>query len=158
MEDTKEIYANFKEQVRREADIVRIISEYVPLKKKGGRYWGCCPFHGEKTPSFTVDEGKGLFHCFGCGAGGDVFSFIMKQENLSFVDALKFLANKFNIPIPEKEKNAAEIARELEAKEVYTANQWAAKFFHSCLLTPIVYVTIMYLYNIAYFFYRNQKW
>ena len=134
MEDTKEIYANFKEQVRREADIVRIISEYVPLKKKGGRYWGCCPFHGEKTPSFTVDEGKGLFHCFGCGAGGDVFSFIMKQENLSFVDALKFLANKFNIPIPEKEKNAAEIARELEAKEVYTANQWAAKFFHSCLL------------------------
>ena len=97
MEDTKEIFENFKEQVRHEADIVRIISEYVPLKKKGGRYWGCCPFHGEKTPSFTVDEGKGLFHCFGCGAGGDVFSFIMKQENLSFVDALKFLANKFNI-------------------------------------------------------------
>jgi len=134
MEDTKEIYANFKEQVRREADIVRIISEYVPLKKKGGRYWGCCPFHGEKTPSFTVDEGKGLFHCFGCGAGGDVFSFIMKQENLSFVDALKFLANKFNIPIPEREKNAEEIAREQEAKEIYTANEWAAKFFHSCLI------------------------
>ena len=60
MEDTKEIFENFKEQVRHEADIVRIISEYVPLKKKGGRYWGCCPFHGEKTPSFTVDEGKGL--------------------------------------------------------------------------------------------------
>ena len=134
MEDTKEIYANFKEQVRREADIVRIISEYVPLKKKGGRYWGCCPFHGEKTPSFTVDEGKGLFHCFGCGAGGDVFSFIMKQENLSFVDALKFLANKFNIPIPEREKNAEEIAREQEAKEIYTANEWATKFFHSCLI------------------------
>jgi len=134
MEDTKEIFENFKEQVRHEADIVRIISEYVPLKKKGGRYWGCCPFHGEKTPSFTVDEGKGLFHCFGCGAGGDVFSFIMKQENLSFVDALKFLANKFNIPIPEREKNAEEIAREQEAKEIYTANEWAAKFFHSCLI------------------------
>ncbi len=134
MEDTKEIFENFKEQVRHEADIVRIISEYVPLKKKGGRYWGCCPFHGEKTPSFTVDEGKGLFHCFGCGAGGDVFSFIMKQENLSFVDALKFLANKFNIPIPEREKNAEEIAREQEAKEIYTANEWATKFFHSCLI------------------------
>lgn len=134
MEDTKEIFANFKEQVRREADIVRIISEYVPLKKKGGRYWGCCPFHGEKTPSFTVDENRGLFHCFGCGAGGDVFSFIMKQENLSFVEALKFLANKFNIPIPEREKNQAEIAKEAEAREVYAANDWASKFFHSCLL------------------------
>lgn len=134
MEDTKEVFANFKEQVRREADIVKIISEYVPLKKKGSRYWGCCPFHGEKTPSFAVDESKGLFHCFGCGVGGDVFSFIMKQENLSFVDALKFLANKFNIPIPEREKNSAELARDKEAKEIYAANDWAAKFFHSCLL------------------------
>ena len=134
MEDTKEVFANFKEQVRREADIVKIISEYVPLKKKGSRYWGCCPFHGEKTPSFAVDESKGLFHCFGCGVGGDVFSFIMKQENLSFVDALKFLANKFNIAIPEREKNSAELARDKEAKEIYAANDWAAKFFHSCLL------------------------
>ena len=134
MEDTKEVFANFKEQVRKEADIVKVISTYVPLKKKGGRYWGCCPFHGEKTPSFTVDENKGLFHCFGCGVGGDVFSFVMKQENLSFVDALKFLANKFNIPIPRRERNAKEIAQEKEAQEIYAANEWAAKFFHSCLL------------------------
>lgn len=102
MEDMKEKYENFKEQVRSQADIVRVVSQYVALKKKGGRYWGCCPFHSEKTPSFTVDESKGLFHCFGCGAGGDVFTFVMKEENISFPEALKVLANKFNIPIPER--------------------------------------------------------
>lgn len=134
MEDMREKYENFKETVRAQADIVRIISEYVPLKHKGGRYWGCCPFHGEKTPSFTVDGSKGLFHCFGCGAGGDVFNFIMKQENLSFPDALKFLANKLNIPVPERQKSAAEMAREKEAKAVYEANELAAKFYQSCLV------------------------
>jgi len=134
MEEMKEKYENFKEQVRAQADIVRIISDYVPLKKKGGRYWGCCPFHGEKTPSFTVDESKGLFHCFGCGVGGDVFSFIMKIENRSFAEAVKFLAGKFNIAIPEREKNPEEIAREMQAKEVYIANEMAAKFFQSCLV------------------------
>lgn len=133
-EDMKEKYENFKEQVRAQADIVRVISDYVPLKKKGGRYWGCCPFHGEKTPSFTVDEGKGLFHCFGCGVGGDVFSFIMKIENRSFPEAVKFLAGKLNIDIPEREKNPEEIAREMQAKEVYTANKMAAMFFQSCLI------------------------
>ncbi len=134
MEEMKEKYENFKEQVRAQADMVRIISDYVPLKKKGGRYWGCCPFHGEKTPSFTVDESKGLFHCFGCGVGGDVFSFIMKIENRSFSEAVKFLAGKLNIAIPEREKNPEEIAREMQAKEVYTANEMAAKFFQSCLV------------------------
>lgn len=134
MEEMKEKYENFKEQVRAQADIVRVVSDYVPLKKKGGRYWGCCPFHGEKTPSFTVDEGKGLFHCFGCGVGGDVFTFIMKIENRSFPEAVKFLAGKLNIPIPEREKNPAEIAREMQAKEIYAANELAARFFQSCLV------------------------
>lgn len=73
MDNRKEEYVNFKEQVRQAADIVSIVAETVDLKKRGNRYWGCCPFHGEKTPSFTVDPVKGLFHCFGCGAGGDVF-------------------------------------------------------------------------------------
>lgn len=74
-------YENFKEQVRSQADIVKVVSDYVALKKKGPRYWGCCPFHSEKTPSFTVTPQKNLFHCFGCHAGGDVFNFIMKIEN-----------------------------------------------------------------------------
>ena len=134
MEDMKEKYENFKEQVRSQADIVRVVSQYVALKKKGGRYWGCCPFHSEKTPSFTVDESKGLFHCFGCGAGGDVFTFVMKEENITFPEALKVLANKFNIPIPEREKTPAEMVRDKEAKGIYSANELAAKFFRSCLI------------------------
>ena len=146
MEDMKEKYENFKEQVRSQADIVRVVSQYVDLKKKGGRYWGCCPFHGEKTPSFTVDEGKGLFHCFGCGVGGDVFTFVMKEENVTFPEALKFLANKFNIPIPEREKTPGEIARDKEAKEIYGANELAAQFFRSCLInTTYGHTGIAYL-------------
>ena len=134
MEDLKEKYTNFKEQVRQAADIVAIVSETVNLKKKGIRYWGCCPFHGEKTPSFTVDPAKGLFYCFGCGAGGDVFSFVMKRDHVEFSEALKSLARKYNIPIPEREKTAQELQREKEAKEVFAANELAAKFFHSCLV------------------------
>ena len=134
MEDLKEKYINFKEQVRQAADITAIVSETVNLKKKGSRYWGCCPFHGEKTPSFTVDPAKGLFHCFGCGAGGDVFSFVMKRDHVDFSEALKILARKYNIPIPERAKTAQELQREKEAKEVFAANELAAKFFHSCLI------------------------
>ena len=148
MEDMKEKYENFKEQVRDQADIVRVVSQYVDLKKKGGRYWGCCPFHGEKTPSFTVDESKGLFHCFGCGAGGDVFTFVMKEENISFPEALKLLANKLNIPIPEREKTPEEMARDQEANAIYGANELAAKFFRSCLVnTAYGHTGIAYLAN-----------
>ena len=95
---------------------------------------GCCPFHGEKTPSFTVDPAKGLFHCFGCGAGGDVFSYVMKRDNLTFPEALKQLAGKYGIPVPERAKTAREIAREKETREVLEANELAARFFHSCLV------------------------
>ena len=134
MDDMKEKFANFKEQVRQAADIVSIVSETVDLKRKGSRYWGCCPFHGEKTPSFTVDPARGLYHCFGCGAGGDVFSYVMKRDNLSFFDAMKQLAEKYGIPVPERAKSAQEIAREKETKEVMAANDLASRFFHSCLV------------------------
>ena len=134
MDDMKEKFANFKEQVRQAADLVSIVSETVTLKRKGSRYWGCCPFHEEKTPSFTVDPAKGLFHCFGCGAGGDVFSYVMKRDNLTFPEALKQLAGKYGIPVPERAKTAREIAREKETREVLEANELAARFFHSCLV------------------------
>ena len=129
-----DVYESFKEQVRAQADIVKVVSEYVALKKKGGRYWVCCPFHGEKTPSFTVTPGKNLFHCFGCHVGGDVFNFVMKIENVSFSEAIKFLANKYGIPIPEKEKTEQEIQREKASKQIYDANALAVKFFQACLL------------------------
>ena len=76
------MFDDFKEQVRSQANIVEIISEYVPLKKRGGSFWGCCPFHGEKTPSFSVTPDKNFFYCYGCHVGGDVFTFVMKRKRL----------------------------------------------------------------------------
>lgn len=127
------ILDDFKEQVRSQANIVEIISEYVPLKKRGGSFWGCCPFHGEKTPSFSVTAEKNFFYCYGCHIGGDVFTFIMKIENITFPEALKLLASKVGIAIPEKEKTQADIEREKKAKLVITANELAARFFQACL-------------------------
>ena len=102
-------FENFKEHVRSTADKVEVISSYVPLKKRGQNFWGCCPFHGEKTPSFSVNPGKNMFYCFGCHEGGDIFKFIMKIENCGFMDAMKLLAGRYGIAVPEKLKTAAEI-------------------------------------------------
>ena len=127
-------FTDFKEQVRNSADIVEVVSGYVSLKKRGRNYWGCCPFHGEKTPSFSVNAEKNMFYCFGCHEGGDVFRFIMKSENCSFMEAVKMLAVRYGIPIPEKEKTAAEIRRDRQRKELGEANELAVRFYQSCLL------------------------
>lgn len=127
------MFDDFKEQVRSQANIVDIISEYIPLKKRGSSFWGCCPFHGEKTPSFSVTPDKNFFYCYGCHVGGDVFTFIMKMENCTFPEALKLLANKLGIAIPEKEKTQAELEREREFKQVIAANELATRFFQACL-------------------------
>lgn len=89
----------FLEELKYKCDIVEIISQYVPLQKKGGRYFGCCPFHNEKTPSFCVNNG--WYHCFGCGASGDVVKFVMEMESVSFYDAVKILADKVGLQLPE---------------------------------------------------------
>ena len=125
---------DFIEKLRAQSDIVAIVSEYVPLQKKGRNYWGCCPFHQEKTPSFSVAPDKGFFYCFGCQAGGDVFRFLMKIENIGFGEAAKLLAQKLNIPVPERERSEAERQREQEREEVFQANALARDFFHACLL------------------------
>jgi len=91
----------FIDDLRLQANIVQVVQEYVPLKKAGRTYKGLCPFHGEKTPSFTVDPDKGFFHCFGCNRGGDVFKFIELQESLSFPEAVKLVASKFGVSLPE---------------------------------------------------------
>lgn len=124
---------DFIAQVRDRCDIVNIVSEYVPLKKRGHNYWGRCPFHSEKTPSFSVAPEKGFFYCFGCHAGGNVFQFVMKIENLSFPEAVKFLAQKANIPIPEYSKTPAEEVREKERRKLYDVMALAADFYHFCL-------------------------
>ncbi len=85
-----------------QADIVQVVQEYVSLRKSGATYKGLCPFHSEKTPSLHVNRDKGFFHCFGCGAGGDVFKFLELQEKMGFQDAVRHLAGKFGMPIPEQ--------------------------------------------------------
>ena len=91
------------EEVRLKNDIVDVISGYVKLQKKGSSYFGLCPFHNEKSPSFSVSRSKQMYYCFGCGAGGNVFTFIMEYENFTFVEALKMLAERAGVELPEME-------------------------------------------------------
>ena len=127
------ISREFADEVRSAADIVKIISGYVSLKKKGDRYWGCCPFHNEKTPSFSVKPDDGFFYCFGCHAGGNVFKFISLYENIPYYEAVARVAEDLNIPLPQRNQSPAEIAREKHIEELRQVNQLAGKFFHNCL-------------------------
>lgn len=97
------------EEVRSKNDIIDIISSYVRLKKKGSSYMGLCPFHNEKSPSFSVSQSKQMYHCFGCGVGGNIFTFVMEYENLSFIEAIQYLANKAGINLPQGEMSSEEI-------------------------------------------------
>src|SRR5690242_18130790 len=90
----------FADDVRQQADIVRVVSDYVTMKKRGTNYTACCPFHSEKTPSFSVSQTKGLYKCFGCGVGGSVFDFVMRIEGCQFPEAVRIVAQKSGIPIP----------------------------------------------------------
>ena len=101
-----------KNAVREAADIVEIIGERVALKRAGARYLGLCPFHSEKTPSFAVNPQDQFFYCFGCGAKGDVFSFVMQYERVDFPEALKRLAERYQIVLPERDLSEAEKARQ----------------------------------------------
>lgn len=89
------------DQVQKSADIVEVIGDYVQLKKQGRNYFGLCPFHGESTPSFSVSPDKQIFHCFGCGAGGNVFSFLRQMEGYSFAESVSHLADKYQIDFPD---------------------------------------------------------
>ena len=99
---TNDLRDEIKNRVREAADIVQVIGECVELKKAGVRFTGLCPFHAEKTPSFSVNSQGQFFHCFGCGESGDVFSFMMKYHHLTFPDALKDLAKRYHIDLPER--------------------------------------------------------
>ena len=123
----------FVEQVRSRSDILQVVQSYVPLKRKGNRYWGCCPFHHEKTPSFSVVPDQGFFYCFGCHAGGNVFKFISLIENVTYFEAIKLQAEKLNIPLPERPKTPAQEAREREIASLRKVNEMARDFFHNCL-------------------------
>ena len=123
------------DDVRQSNDIVDVISQYVRLKRSGRNYFGLCPFHNEKSPSFSVSLDKQIFHCFGCGVGGNVISFIMKIEGISFVEAVQMLAERANIALPTLQNNVDTAKEELKAK-VYGVNEFAAQFYHQNLYKP----------------------
>ena len=118
------------EDVRARTDIVQVIGDRVPLKRAGSAWKACCPFHNEKTPSFTVNPQRQSFKCFGCGEGGDVFKFLMKHDGMSFVDAVRYLAEKCGVEIVTEEDDG----RTARAKRLFQINAEAAAFFHRCLL------------------------
>ena len=123
------------EQVRQNNDIVDIISQYVHLTRKGRNYFGLCPFHNEKSPSFSVSPERQIFHCFGCGVGGNIYTFLMKIEGIGFKDAIEQLAEKANIQLPRIENPEEDRKEELKAK-IYKINQFTAEFYHQNLYKP----------------------
>jgi DNA primase len=129
---------DFKETEKQQADIVRIIGDYIKLKKAGAQnYSGLCPFHGEKTPSFSVHATRQFYHCFGCGVSGDVFSFVQKIENITFPEALRLVAQKLGIPLPKATFSSPGEARDAKLRaQLLDAQERAATFFQECLKRP----------------------
>ena len=124
----------FIEDVRRAADIISFIQESVPLKKMGTSWKGLCPFHEEKTPSFNVRAEPAVFHCFGCGEGGDIFKFVMQRERVSFPEAVESIARRFGVPLPE---NRFEHSGERKRRqELLAVSEAAAEHFRSRLWSP----------------------
>ena len=123
------------DDVRQSNDIVDVISQYVRLKRSGRNYFGLCPFHNEKSPSFSVSPEKQIFHCFGCGVGGNVFTFLTKIEGINFVEAVQLLAERANIQLPTLENNVDSAKEVLKAK-VYKVNEFTAKYYHENLYRP----------------------
>ncbi len=123
------------EEVRQANDIVDVISQYVHLKRSGRNFFGLCPFHNEKSPSFSVSPDKQIFHCFGCGVGGNVFTFLTKIEGINFVDAVQTLAERASIQLPTFENNVDKAKEELKEK-VYKVNEFTAQYYHENLYKP----------------------
>ena len=126
---------NFIQEVVERTDIEELIGHYVTLKRAGANLVGLCPFHSEKTPSFTVTPAKGMFYCFGCHAGGTAITFVQKAENLEFADAVEFLANRIGLPMPRESADSIRDAG-VPRKRVLEMNLEAAKFFRACLFDP----------------------
>lgn len=124
------------EEVRARNDIVEVISGYVRLQKKGGRHWGLCPFHNEKSPSFSVNGDMQVYHCFGCGAGGNVYTFLMNYENYSFPEAVRMLAQRAGVALPEEDESEEGRRRENRRMRLLEVNKAAARFFYFQLRSP----------------------
>lgn len=117
------------ERIKDAANIVEVVSEFVTLRRSGANYKGLCPFHDEKTPSFYVSPARGMCHCFGCGKGGNPIGFIMEHEQMTYVEALRWLANKYHIEIRERELTDYEKREQSERESMFIVNEWAMKYF-----------------------------
>ena len=133
------------------ANIVEIVSDYVTLKRQGVNYTACCPFHNEKTPSFIVSPAKGLYKCFGCGKGGNAVTFVMEQEALSYPEALKMVAKRYNIEVREREQTEEDIRRNNDRESMFAVNGWAADYFTNYLQTEQEGISV----GLSYF--RQQR-
>ena len=141
----------FLDELRSRISLEEIVSEYVPLKQKGRRFWGCCPFHNEKTPSFSVDTESQLYYCFGCHKGGTALHFVMEMERMEFQDAVKHLAERVHLAIPEdtyqpRGNNQTSVTSQ-ERERIYEANVIAARYFHSMLWTNEGAQVLSYLHS-----------
>jgi len=125
----------FIDDLKRQADIVRVIQDYVQLKKKGANWMACCPFHKEKTPSFSVNSAKEIFYCFGCHKGGSVFTFVMEMERVAFPEAVKIVAEKSGVPLPKLIDDSRFEAKRQESDEVIQLNRWALEWWEQQLDT-----------------------
>src|SRR6185436_7290328 len=127
---------NFKESLKQQADIVRIVGDYVKLRKSGAQnFSGLCPFHDEKSPSFSVHATRQFFHCFGCGVSGDVFSFVQKIENVTFPEAVRSVATKLGIPLPKQQFSPQEAKEASQRGKLLDLHEAACAFFQAQLKT-----------------------
>ncbi len=122
-------------QILDTAKVEEVVGDFVSLRRRGSEYWACCPFHNEKTPSFHVVPSKGIYYCFGCHKGGSAVGFVMDYEHMSYVEALRYLAKKYNIEIHEKEETAEDIANRQRRESMLLVTEYASKFFHEQLRT-----------------------
>lgn len=125
------------DRIKEAANIVDVVSEFVTLRKAGANYKGLCPFHNEKTPSFMVSPARGTCHCFGCGKGGNAVSFIMEHEQMTYPEALRWLANKYHIEIQERELTDEEKREQSERESMFIVNEWAAQYFQDLLYNNV---------------------
>jgi DNA primase len=136
------------EELRSRVSLEEVVSEYVPLKQKGRRFWGCCPFHNEKTPSFSVDSEAQMYYCFGCHKGGTVINFVMDMERMDFMDAVRLLADRAHMELPERSSQPGGVpANRDERERMYEANRVAARYYHDLLWTKEGAEALNYLYG-----------
>src|SRR5210317_1706148 len=122
------------QEIRDRVDIVEVVSSYLPLKRSGVNNQGLCPFHQEKSPSFNVNSSRQIFHCFGCGVGGNVFNFLMRMEGLSFPEAVRRLGDKVGVEVEEEEVSPEEVRRREARERLARINEEAGSFYHQLLL------------------------